>query len=75
MRPLKAQVALEAIRERQMLAQLSKRFKVHTVQISKWKQEFLENAGAAFEKDSSDQDFETEKPQLYAKIRQLEVET
>lgn len=43
----KAQVAIEAIKERQTLAELSKRFKVHAVQISKWKQEFLENASGA----------------------------
>jgi transposase len=70
----KGQVAIEAIRERQTLAELSKRFKVHSVQISKWKQEFLENSGAAFGKDSSEQDFEGEKQQLYAKIGQLKVE-
>ena len=70
----KTQVALEAIKEKQTLAELSKRFKVHAVQISKWKQEFLENASAAFEKDSSEQDFEQEKKELFAKIGQLEVE-
>lgn len=36
----KAQVALEAIRERPTLVQLPKRFKAHSIQISKWKQEF-----------------------------------
>lgn len=70
----KAQVAIEAIKERHTLAELSKKFKVHAVQVSKWKQEFLDNAGAAFEKDSSEQDFEDEKKDLFAKIGQLEVE-
>lgn len=70
----KAQVSLAAIQERETLAELAKRFKVHPVQITKWKQEFVRNASAAFEKDAGNQDVEEEKQKLYAKIGQLEVE-
>lgn len=70
----KAQVALAAIQERDTLSELAKRFKVHPVQITKWKQEFLRNASAAFEKDAGEQDVEADKQKLYAKIGQLEVE-
>ena len=70
----KAQVALEALKERSSLSDLSKRFKVHSVQISKWKQEFLQNASAAFDGQEGQQDVEHEKLQLYAKIGQLEME-
>jgi len=70
----KAQVALAAIQERETLSELAKRYKVHAVQIAKWKKEFLENASAAFEKDAGDKDADAEKQRLYAKIGQLEVE-
>ncbi len=46
----KAQVAIEALKERETLAELSKRFEVHPVMISKWKQEFIEHGAEVFEK-------------------------
>ena len=37
----KARVAIEALKERESLAELSKRYEVHPTVISKWKMEFL----------------------------------
>jgi transposase-like protein len=44
----KAKVALETAKERLTLAQLSQKFEVNAVTISKWKSEFLANMSAAF---------------------------
>ena len=69
----KAQVAIEALKERETLAELSKRFEVHPTIISKWKQEFIERSVDVFEKRSeSEPGVDPEK--LYAKIGQLEIE-
>ena len=69
----KARVAIEALKERESLAELSKRFEVHPTMISKWKQEFLEKSSDVFDKKSEEESgIDPEK--LYAKIGQLEME-
>jgi transposase len=68
----KAKVAIEALKERETLAELSKRFEVHPNMISKWKQEFLERSSEIFEKKSETAS-EVDIEQLYAKIGQLEM--
>ena len=45
----KAQVAIEALKERQTLSELAVKFDLHPNQISQWKQEFLENSSLVFE--------------------------
>lgn len=68
----KAQVAIAALMERETLAELSERFKVHPNIISKWKQEFIKNSSRAFEKGNDSPSVDVDK--LYAKIGKLEVE-
>lgn len=71
----KARVALEAIKNQYTLAELSKKFDVSGVMISKWKSEFLENMGSVFEKGSSGKkDVGPDVDQLYSQIGQLTVE-
>jgi transposase len=70
----KAQVAIEALKERESLAELAKRFEVHPNMISKWKQEFVERSSEIFETARPEENFEAEREKLFAKIGRLEVE-
>lgn len=71
----KAKVALEAIREHSTLAELSKKFELSGVMISRWKKEFLSNATAAFTSKTGEQEEASiDVDKLYAQIGQLKVE-
>ena len=71
----KAKVALEALKERDSLAELSAKYEISQSQISKWKQSFLERSSTVFEKDNKHPDAEDiDHEQLYAKIGRLELE-
>ena len=70
----KAKVAIEALQERETLAELSKKYGIHPNQITRWKKEFLERAPQLFEKTHPADKDEKEIEKLYTKIGQLEME-
>jgi transposase-like protein len=70
----KAKVAMEAVKERETLAELSARYEVSQVVIARWKKEITERSSEIFKtKPDNEENREKEKKELYAKIGKLEM--
>ncbi|MGQ9621670.1 MAG: transposase [Bacteroidales bacterium] len=74
----KAKVVLEALKERNTVEELARKYEIHPNQIHHWKKEFLSNASSVFSSGESLSEekkrFEEEKERLYAQIGQEKVD-
>lgn len=75
----KAKIVLELLSGEQTMAELSAKYDVHAAQLQRWKKEFLDNAGAAFDKKNSKEspqvkELEEKEEALLKKIGQLTIE-
>ena len=71
----KTKVCLDALKERETIEVLAKRYDIHPNQINSWKREFIQNSESVFDKnndhgrESKDKLIET----LYSRISELSV--
>lgn len=70
----KAQVAIEALKERESLPELAKRFEIHPSQISAWKRAFLNGSENAFGDKPVSEEPTVDTEKLYQRIGELEME-
>ena len=74
----KSKVALDALREREPVHEIAKRYQVHPTQVSEWKKALLSGAGSVFESQrNKDEDAIKQKQKsdrLYKQIGHLQVQ-
>lgn len=70
----KAKVALAAVREQETVAELSRKYKVHSNQVYRWKSLLLDNVHTVFEKEPAAADNSEREAELLKKIGELTVE-
>lgn len=73
-RDFKAKIALEALQENLTISQLSKKYGIHSNQISTWKKQAKEDLPEVFGSAKKDDEQDKLISTLYEKIGRLEVE-
>ena len=72
----KLKVILDSLKERESLSELSQKYDLHQNQISKWKNDFIENAKSNLVASNKTQDSKKDEDveKLYDKIGKLQME-
>lgn len=76
----KAEVALEAIKEKLTMVELAMKYKVNPVQIKAWKKEFLDNKAIVFGSEGSSktkrekEELNKQEQELFEQIGRLKME-
>lgn len=71
----KAKVALEALRERESVAEIARRYRLHVTVVAKWKRQLAENVEQVFETNGGEgRDGSERESELLKKIGELTVE-
>ena len=75
--PLKAKVAIAAVREQKTISQLASQHGVHSAQIHQWKRHVIEGAAELFEPGRArlkEEEFRRRESELFEEIGRLKME-
>jgi len=70
----KARVALEAVKDRETVGELAKRFQVHPTQIHEWKRRLVDQAASLFDRENGKPAETFDPSPLFEQIGRLKVE-